>query len=145
MSATVAFTVLVTLAALTAIVSLAAVLVPRASAGRFVDWLQSGARWAGPLAPAVDRLARDTRASLNLNAPLVIIFAIVGAILAFIVIGAMISPFLGATRGVTENFTGGDTGDATGNTLLGALGPIIPIIAVVVIFGMIIAALTLKD
>lgn len=89
---------------------------------------------------------RDERGQA-FSAPLGIVFTIVGAILAFIVIAAMVSPFFGATEDVTDNFTNANvtTGDAQGDNLKTSLGPVIPIIAVVVLFGMIIAAVTLRN
>jgi len=89
-------------------------------------------------------LIRDEKAIVSITPVFVIVGGIIAAVLAFIVIGALISPFLSATESVTENFTEGETGNEDANTLLAALGPVIPILAVVVLFGMIIGALVLR-
>jgi len=93
----------------------------------------------------IRHLHRDTRANIDFSAPLGIVFTVVGAILAFIVIGALVSPFLGATADVTENFTTGSTGDAGADGLLAALGPVIPLVAVIVLFSMIIGAFVISN
>jgi hypothetical protein len=89
-------------------------------------------------------LIRDEHALVSITPVFAIVGGIIAAVLAFIVIGALISPFLSATESVTDNFSTGSTGNSDADTLLSALGPVIPILAVVVLFGMIIGALVIR-
>lgn len=78
--------------------------------------------------------------NLNLSKPMAIIGVFIGAILVLALAAGFLPSIFSNVAAVTENLTNGDVGNAQANTILGVFGFIVPVILVLGILGVILAA-----
>jgi hypothetical protein len=78
--------------------------------------------------------------SLDLNKPLAVVGVILGGIISLLLLAALLPQMFSATQDITEAFENGTTGNESADTILTVFAFVVPIVIVVAIVGLVIAA-----